>query len=281
MSDIHLRLGNEPTKASNKSISGFPRFWDAEVMKSSKGSRSSGLTRNRQTSRRRRPQWSPPITDPFGVLNQYAEQKNPGLATDEDMQAVKAKLCEPTVERMTTANTHSPTGSLTAVPSHETHATSSPTADRKDQWIQQFRAEHDSPPNYNDTRYVHRGGDSIAGLAELPDESTVNWRITSQERSEDPWPHLRPDHDPFFGPAITGPAAPLLSAPSPPTSSRWPSSHGSTRTPDTSGSIHSTQSMRVAKQLLAASARPRGQSGRHSTGSVSQREDSDLYGPGK
>ncbi|KAK5102797.1 hypothetical protein LTS08_003597 [Lithohypha guttulata] len=199
MSDIHLRFGNEATRAQNNSISGFPRFWDEEVIKHSRRSLTLSLSRQRQVSRRHRPTWSVPDVKVARVLGRYAEQKNPGLATDEDLQAVEARLSEPTAAYLTTPTARSPASSSNE--SLIVHGGESPFGRPQGDWARGIKVDPDAPPGYSDPNYVYSGGDSSAGPAELPGHSTADWRLTPAELEEDPFPHIRPDNDPF-GPSL-------------------------------------------------------------------------------
>lgn len=272
MSDIHLRFGNEATRAQNNSISGFPRFWDEEVIKHSRRSLTLSLSRQRQVSRRHRPTWSVPDVKVARVLGRYAEQKNPGLATDEDLQAVEARLSEPTAAQLTTPTARSPASSNNE--SLIVHGGESPFGRPQGDWARGIKVDPDAPPGYSDPNYVYSGGDSSAGPAELPGHSTADWRLTPAELEEDPFPHIRPDNDPF-GPSLSAGASHLQIPVSP---SRWSSSHGSSRTRYSNASGRSTQSVRMSDSSLHFSGRPKGHAGRKSTGTV--RESPDMYGPG-
>lgn len=274
MSDIHLRFGAEPTKAPNNSISGFPRFWDEEVTRPAKGRLSLSLSRQRQFSRRTRPAWAAPDVKMVRVLGQYAEQKNPGLATDADLQAVKANFSEPTVVHVTPTQTPASVSSESF--QRHVHAAESPDTRAQDDWTRTLKLDPNGPPDYTDVTYVHQGGNSNAGPAEMPDHSTADWRLTEEELQHDPFPHLRPDNDPF-GPSVSFAAAPLQVPPQAGLS-RWSSSHGSLGTRFSTSSERSTQSVRVSETALHKLAGVKGHFGRKSTGNV--RETSDMYGPG-
>lgn len=243
-------------------------------MRSSKSRLSLTLSRQRQPSHRRQPTWSPPDADIGRMLGRYAEQKNPGLATDEDLQAVKVKLSEPTAVQPSTPSARSPASASSESVHRTVHAAESPAARQQDDWIRSVKVDPDGPPGYSDADYIYGGGDSTAGPAELPDHSTADWRLTAEELQENPYPHIRPDNDPSGPSFLSG--APHLQVPQPP--SRWSSSHGSTRTMYSNNSGRSTQSVRVSESSLHGFSRPKGHFGRKSTGSV--RESTDMYGPG-
>jgi len=274
MSDIHIRFGAEPTKAPNNSISGFPRFWDEELTRPAKSRMSLSPSRQRQLSRRTRPTWAAPDAKMVPVLGQYAEQKNPGLATDADLQAVKANFLEPTIVHVTPVQT--PVSESSESFQRHVHVAESPHSRAQDDWARAVKLDPDGPPDYTDITYVHQGGNSREWLAEMPDHSTADWRLTAEELQRDPFPHLRPDNDPF-GPSVTF-AATALQVPSYAGPSRWSSSQGSSRTKFSTSSGQSTQSIRGSETALYKWGVETGPFGRKSTGSV--RETSDMYGSG-
>ncbi|KIV80057.1 hypothetical protein PV11_07587 [Exophiala sideris] len=93
-SDIYLRFGSEFVSEANNSISGFPRYWDDRRLTPMTSRLNLSEARGRFPSRRR-PDWSEPTKALRPVLGQYATEKNPGLASDEQMRAVSDRLNEP------------------------------------------------------------------------------------------------------------------------------------------------------------------------------------------
>lgn len=68
--------------------------------------------RGRFPSRRGRPDWSEPTRALKPVLGQYATEKNPGLASDEQMRAVADRLNEPVASEKPPQELDSGDGSL-------------------------------------------------------------------------------------------------------------------------------------------------------------------------
>lgn len=56
--------------------------------------------RRRQLSRRGRPEWHEPTSTTVPMLGRYAQERNPGLATDEEMVAVHERLITPLPSQM-------------------------------------------------------------------------------------------------------------------------------------------------------------------------------------
>lgn len=308
MSDIHLRFGNEATRAPNNSISGFPRLWDEEVTRPPKGRLSLSLSRQRQISRRHRSKWSVPEARITKVLGRYAEQKNPGLASDEDLQAVLANFSQPTTIRATPTS-RSPASASAEEFRNTVNAAEHTGLRRERNWMQDVKGDPDGPPSYSAPTSLYGNENSPAGPAELaeaampaemPDYSTTDWRLTAEERDRDPFvgAQIRPDNDPWgpavysgpgpandpWGPALypsgPGPGPTLLRVPQVSPVSRWSSSHGSSRTRASvsTSSGRSYQSMRASDAVFGSTNRPKAHRERKSTGSV--RENPDMYGSG-
>jgi len=99
-SDIYLRFGAEDDQAEHNSISGFPRYWDDKRLHPMASRLSLSEARARQPSRRGRPEWSEPTSTLIPVLERYVKERNPGLATDEQMVAVEDRLNGPSPSQM-------------------------------------------------------------------------------------------------------------------------------------------------------------------------------------
>lgn len=219
----------EATKAPNNSISGFPRFWNEEISRPTTSRRSLSLSRQRQFSRHKRPAWFAPDVNIRPVLGQYAEQKNPGLATDADMQAVEAKLSEPTVVHPTVIHltpVRSPESATSETFQRDARATdgstdpTSPVYQAQEQvaddWRRRVKRDPDAPPDYSDTTHVRDVAETPVGFAELPGHSTTEWRViqrdyrnlfpdyssTEKPAKEDdyrnPFPDIQPDNHPSW-----------------------------------------------------------------------------------
>ncbi|RVX66081.1 hypothetical protein B0A52_10015 [Exophiala mesophila] len=95
-SDIYLRFGSERDSDQNNSISGFPRCWDDRKITPMTSRLNLSDVRGRFPSRRGRPDWSEPVgTRHAPILGRYAIERNPGLASDEQMAFVGSRLSEP------------------------------------------------------------------------------------------------------------------------------------------------------------------------------------------
>lgn len=94
-SDIYLLFGNEDEHEEHNSISAFPRCWDERRVIPMASRLHLSEARRRQPSRRGRPEWCEPTSELVPMLGRYAQERNPGLATDEEMSAVQERLNTP------------------------------------------------------------------------------------------------------------------------------------------------------------------------------------------